>query len=408
MSHRPIWMTLVVLMAFVALAACSSGSGSNDTAAGGDTSAADVAGDVSTDGTLPTGDTAGTDGSTGGDGTTGDDTFVPPDSCELNSDCNPPALVCVEGSCVAGCSESNPCLEDEFCVLETGVCMQQCLEDEECRKEGYYCDNGTWCMAGCPWTGCDVWDQQCDPVSGRCTMSLCQWEVESGVASEFYGLADPQAPLAKVIPINVMQFVPFDVTIDVALIEGSDPSFAIDGAGKRVTPPPPEEPYIEPIELPYVASAGDNLVVQISFAPETTQGAFAALNITADATICRDNPVPVLAEGSVSCISLDPPELDLGTVTVGDPARGTVRLVNDCRDDVEIVHFGFLQGFTDWRILGDYEGQTVAGHSSLDLDFYLVPTIPAIRNSKLFIVTDHPENRVIPLMLKGAATMPID
>ena len=384
---------LGAVMLVAVLAGCGGGGSSatdSGPATGNDTVTEDVAG--GSDVAAPDGgggsDDAGTESDTGG--STGDE-------CVYTSDCNPPATACFDGTCVGGCPD-NPCPEGWFCVGDTGTCIQECVTDQDCAKEAYWCE-GRRCVAGCPWHPCRG-DTDCDPISGYCTQSFCQPEVQPNTDRLWFGPANPDEPMSRSVSIRVLDYVPFPVTIDLAMTELSDTQVQLTDVVIFVG----EDPV--PIELPYEAQPGETIFANVLVAPESTAGAYGELHIDAAAMICGSNPVKFIAGGTPTCFSSQPAELDAGVVAVGDVITRKLRLRNDCSYDITLQVVSFISAFSDWSPIEDYGGTIVTANGGIqDVVIYFAPTLPGIRNTQLLVITDDLQNRVLQTNLLGQGAM---
>jgi hypothetical protein len=107
-------------------------------------------------------------------------------SCDGDSDCDPPDLVCrtSTNTCVAGCTSSDTCAEGFRCDPSSGHCCdgpscpdrpdaaEGCNSDFECVGAPALICSGGACVPGCGQTGCAA-PLQCDPTSGHCERSRC-------------------------------------------------------------------------------------------------------------------------------------------------------------------------------------------------------------------------------------------
>ncbi len=377
----------------------SGGEGTVDGAnTGGDTA---VAGDSS--GPLADGQNPTNDALVGPDGAGGPD--VPPVTgpCLFNDDCNPPATRCEEGQCVGGCP-GNPCPGGWVCSTDSGTCYKECLRPDDCTQEGFYC-GGTRCEAGCPWKGCPFLDDICDPVSGICAPEWCRtdWELNgdpTSITLLHEELAQGQYAMFR---LNVKPQKPTPAQIDVALDERSDDEVQILDVGYFTGP----DTFVSVMDqLPYDAAPGMQLVVAVGVAAQDITGYYGEVEITTDpfTLMCSENPLRLIIPGTTSCVSFQPQELRVGPVAWGDVSTETVRLRNDCAYDVSVVKMDLVSTMADWSVAGDYEGQVLsASGGTLDVSLFFWPTIPGNRNTKLLVITDDHDNRVIEVPLWGRA-----
>ena len=403
MKHFGRLLALGMSLALVlALAACGgSGGGATGEDATGTTGDTTVVADSNT--TLPDGQEPADDTNTTTPDGGGGDEDVPPVTgpCVYNNDCNPPSTRCEDGQCVPGCP-SNPCPEGWVCSADSGTCYQECLVTDDCTRDGFYC-GGTRCEAGCPWRGCDFADDECDPVSGICAANFCRtdWELNVDTPSITLLHEELQAGAYASFRINVKPQKPTPATINVALTDKSDPQIEILDVGYFVD----AETFVSVMEeLPYEAQPGMQIVVAVGVGAEDIAGYYGEVEITTGPWYCVANPMRLVIPGTTSCVSFQPQELNSGPFTWGDVATETVRLRNDCDYDVTLVNMELVSTMADWSVAGDYEGTVLsAGGGTTDVELYFWPTIPGNRNTKLLVITDDHENRVLEVPLWGAA-----
>ena len=86
--------------------------------------------------------------------------------CERDTDCDPPARICLNGQCKSGCTVTG-CALGETCNPDLGRCrlLQSCSIDSNCNPPALVCLEG-YCEPGCDTTGC--LEGYCDPYSGHC------------------------------------------------------------------------------------------------------------------------------------------------------------------------------------------------------------------------------------------------
>lgn len=97
-----------------------------------------------------------------------------PNGCTLDTECNPPLTICLEGSCSLGCAQpgGQVCDEDAVCDTARGRCVTiegPCTSDPDCTPPMTVCESGQ-CIPGCGQVGgvqCPG-GQECNPSTGRC------------------------------------------------------------------------------------------------------------------------------------------------------------------------------------------------------------------------------------------------
>jgi hypothetical protein len=97
-----------------------------------------------------------------------------PNGCTLDTECNPPLTVCLEGACSLGCAQPGGMLCEDGAVCDTarGRCVTiegPCATDPDCTPPMTVCESGQ-CIPGCGQVGgvqCPG-GQECNPSTGRC------------------------------------------------------------------------------------------------------------------------------------------------------------------------------------------------------------------------------------------------
>lgn len=87
-------------------------------------------------------------------------------SCTIDSNCAPPATVCLESFCEVGCGVTG--CRQGYCDPYSGHCQgaTECLHDGQCSPPSTVCEGGS-CVAGCLSSGCEG-GESCNPLTGRC------------------------------------------------------------------------------------------------------------------------------------------------------------------------------------------------------------------------------------------------
>lgn len=410
-----IGMTVFALLFSGALAGCEGSGGGDDGGSNGgsDTVDRDGSGGGEDGGMTPAdgggggGDAATPDGGGGGGGDASDDgatdTGGGGGDCEYTTDC-PDGQNCLLGACVERCPD-NPCPEGWTCVEETGFCWQQCFTTEDCDTTGYRCE-GSRCVAGCPWHQhfC-AGDAQCDPLSGECTPSFCQIEIQPRTDRLYYGDAQPGSGSERGFTVGVMPFVPVPKMLDIQLADVSDEQVQITGVGRI------EGENAVPVDLPVQVNGGEEYIVNVAVDPTSFGGAYGRVDLfSEDGMLCGHDRVFILSRGVPECVTAQPATVEAGVVAWGEIAKHRVRLRNDCDNDVTIVAWNFISAFSDWMVADDYVGTVIlGGGGTLDFDVTFAPTtgdaLPVIRNTKLLVIFDDPANRVLELTLNGQGVL---
>jgi hypothetical protein len=94
--------------------------------------------------------------------------------CRVSSDCLPPATICSpDGRCVTGCS-GNPtlCISGQTCSASTGECYggatKSCNGDSDCDPPDLVCGTAGVCSPGCTLTLNCSSGTVCNPTTGHC------------------------------------------------------------------------------------------------------------------------------------------------------------------------------------------------------------------------------------------------
>lgn len=98
-------------------------------------------------------------------------------SCNDDSACNPPMIICLSSMCTRGCATTNGlmCTGGNLCNEVTGHCEApgSCTDDQSCGAPAGVCEMGT-CLPGCGQVGgisCGT-GTVCDNSTGRCVVVL--------------------------------------------------------------------------------------------------------------------------------------------------------------------------------------------------------------------------------------------